>query len=1252
MTGPTSSRPQQLLEELQTLLSTAAQADDLQVLLSPQATALTQALWDSHDAPENDLDICHALGWWHWLRSQVLPEGEGQRDLRTALALLELVYLNEPEDIPEALRPHFSQTTPTNHPDRPGFLSDLGGALQTRARRTGNTSDLDRAIDVLDQAVTIAPANHPDRPAYLSNLGGALQTRAWRTGNTSDLDRAVDVLDQAVTIAPANHPDRPGFLSNLGGALQTRARRTGNTSDLDRAIDVLDQAVTTNPTNHPDRPAYLSNLSNALRDRYGRTGHTTVLDRAITAIEQAVTTTPTKHPDRPGYLSNLGGALQTRARRTGNTSDLDRAIDVLDQSVTITPANHPERPGFLSDLGAALQTRYGRTGDTTVLDRAVDVLDLAVTSAPANHPERPGFLSDLGAALQTRYGNTGDTTVLDRAVDVLDLAVTSAPANHPERPGFLSDLGAALQTRSVRTGDTTVLDRAVDVLDQAVTITPANHADRARHLSNLGAALQTRSVRTGDTTDLDRAVDVLDQAVATTPANHTNLTGYLSNLGNALRTRYERTGNTSDLDRAIEVLDQAVTSAPTNHPNRAGFLSNLGNALQTRYGHTGNTSDRDHAIDAFEQAATNTPTNHPNRAGILSNLGNALRTRSGGTGDAVELDRAVDVLDQALTTTPANHPNRAGFLSNLGAALQARSTRTGDATDLDRALSAFHQGALVVSAPPMLRAKAARGWGQCAESAGHWSDAVHGFGVAVELLGQVVPGWLERADQEDRLSQIEGVGSEAAAACLQAGLPERAVELFEQGRGVLFARTLDTRTDLTDLAERHPDLADTFENLSRQLSRPTTDMTGMYGGTATPETGSRDARDRRRAHDQMVALLDRIRGLDGFTKFLLPRPVADLLPAQGAGALVLVNIAELRSDALILTSTGIQTIPLPYATPAAVAERVNRLRAALADLRITNPPEHDVRIDAETHIESVLGWLWDTITEPVLTHLGHTGTPTEGQPWPRVWWCPSGPLAFLPLHAAGRPTQGGSDAVLDRVVSSTIPTIRALQQAQARTASPTTSDDDRVLVAAMPTTPDTDDPDEAALPGVAAETAIISALLLDQVDVLGLPDTPAATFDSVTANLPTHKWVHFACHARTRLDDPSQSALLLTDHRTRPLTVTDLSALRLDRAELAVLSACSTALTGTRLPDEPIHLAAACQLAGYRHVIATLWPLDDGVAVYATGIIYRHLMTTDDGSPAVDADQAAAATHHATRALRHQLPDQPSLWAMLTHTGP
>ena len=49
----------------------------------------------------------------------------------------------------------------------------------------------------------------------------------------------------------------------------------------------------------------------------------------------------------------------------------------------------------------------------------------------------------------------------------------------------------------------------------------------------------------------------------------------------------------------------------------------------------------------------------------------------------------------------------------------------------------------------------------------------------------------------------------------------------------------------------------------------------------------------------------------------------------------------------------------------------------------------------------VLDWLWDAVAEPVLAVLGRTGPPSDGEPGPRVWWCPTGPLTVLPIHAAG-----------------------------------------------------------------------------------------------------------------------------------------------------------------------------------------------------------------------------------------------------------
>lgn len=226
------------------------------------------------------------------------------------------------------------------------------------------------------------------------------------------------------------------------------------------------------------------------------------------------------------------------------------------------------------------------------------------------------------------------------------------------------------------------------------------------------------------------------------------------------------------------------------------------------------------------------------------------------------------------------------------------------------------------------------------------------------------------------------------------------------------------------------------------------------------------------------------------------------------------------------------------------------------------------------------------------------------------------------------------------MISSTIPTVRALLQA--RQASPP-SPDTRVLVVAMPQTPG-----QADLPGAAQEAVTLEHLLAGRVDVLGLPSTAPATYATVTASLPGHTWVHFACHGQSDLTDPSASHLLLTDYQSQPLTVVDLTQARLEGVQLAFLSACTTARTGTDLPDEPIHLAAACQLAGYRHVIATLWPISDADTAWLTKRFYTSIAAISAPTTAA----AATALHNATRRLRSINRTHPSHWAPYTHAGP
>ncbi len=359
-----------------------------------------------------------------------------------------------------------------------------------------------------------------------------------------------------------------------------------------------------------------------------------------------------------------------------------------------------------------------------------------------------------------------------------------------------------------------------------------------------------------------------------------------------------------------------------------------------------------------------------------------------------------------------------------------------------------------------------------------------------------------------------------------------------------------------------------------------------------------------------------IRALDGFEDFLRPPAFAKLAEAAAAGPVVLVNVSARRCDALVLADGGVTVCPLPGLRAEDVVDWANAL------LRLFHRPPATLleNVAAHQRANDLLRWLGANVTAPVLAVTGDA---------PRVWWCPTGPLALLPLHAAVDPATG--ECAMDRVVSSYTPTLRTLIDARARRAG--SARPGRTLLVAMAHTPGA--PDLAVQP----EIDVLTRLLGDRCTLLR-----DAVVADVRDRLGGHPWVHLACHGVQDARRPSQGGVALRDGM---LTVLDIAAMRLPEAELAFLSACQTAATGSALTDEAIHLAAALQVTGFRQVVATLWPVYDQTAPEVARLFYERLA---GGS---DASGAAGALNHAARGLRDAgNAALPGVWAPYIHIGP
>jgi tetratricopeptide (TPR) repeat protein len=950
-------------------------------------------------------------------------------------------------------------------------------------------------------------------------------------------------------------------------------------------------------------------------------------------------------------------------RQALDSADLDLlafVVDLHQRMLDATPADHPGRALFLSNLAIALTTRFERTGALADLDAAIQNLRAAVDTA-ADDAHRARWMSNLGIGLRVRFERTGAQADLDAAIEVGRAAVDATPADDPDRAGAMNNLGYALRLEFERTGALADLDTAIENHREAVEATAADHPERHGRLNNLGIALATRFERTGALTDLDAAILIYREAVDVIPAGHPSRARWMSNLGNALTTRFERTGVQADLDEAIRNHREAVDAIPAAFPDRAAALSNLGNALRAQVERTGTLADLDEAIRIHREAVEATPADHPDRAGRLNNLGNALGERFERTGAQADLDEAIRIHREAVEATPADHPDQSMYLLNAASALRSRFERTRAQADLEVALSAFARAAGVGSAAPSVRISAARAAAGLAAPSDP-ARAADLLETAVLLLPEVAPRQLERGDQQYAIGRFAGLAEDAAALSLAdpAGTSrqraERALRLLEAGRAVLLSQALDTRSDLTDLRAYRPDLAARFADLRAQFDRAlTTDALTLNSASGTDAAARRERRaeGRRILADDLNATLAQIRAQAGFASFALLPATEELLAQAVPGPVVLFNISRYRSDALLVSSDAVAALELPVLTRDALIDQINAFYQAMDAAH--NPGPGADRAGAQATIREILAWLWDAAAEPVLAALGYTGGLGPDVPWPRVWWAAGGLLGLLPLHAAGhhsRRPDAQQRTVMDRVVSSYTPTIRALRYARQHASRPAAAQHKptgHALIVAMPSTPGF-----GRLPNVPAETAMLRTRLPRPVVLTESIDDSAVTEHTPTranvlGQLPGCAIAHFACHGISDSTDPSQSQLVLQDYHDAPFTVASLAPVDLDQAQLAYLSACNTTLSrATELLDEGIHLTGAFQLAGFPHVIGTLWAISDQLAVEIASAFYADLSTSAGG---LDTSHAARALNNAMRSARDTYPITPSLWAAYLHAG-
>jgi CHAT domain-containing protein len=1025
-----------------------------------------------------------------------------------------------------------------------------------------------------------------------------------RTGTRPGRAAAAKVAQAA---AAASGPVRITLLGQLAMILALEYDATAEPADLDQAVRAAEAAVealrATPVADTLTRCEALTVAGHLHGRRFQLRGEAAGIDLAVARYTEAIgLLDPADTGNHLTLAAAVAGAHLLRHQHDGDPAALDRAAQVARSAAARAAGELLTPPAALRLLQARILTaRYHRDQDPAALAEASVLLDRVCAELPRYDREYAAAQALFADVLMLRHAERAEPGLLGRAVEA---ARTAAAAGAP-RDGYGVDLARAILAQRP---DPARLDEAAGALRTFLAATGPEWIDWPIAVGHLIETLRRTAELGPGEGDLAEAITWGRRALAVLDAGHPVRPLVAANLIAALVDR----GDAEALGEA-RGLSGVAAGPVTGHPRRATAGFDPAYARVAAHLAAGDRESLERARGIVIGLVAAVPAGE-DRPAVLTAAAVALTGQHGG--DRAELiDLAVRYADEAVGLTPPGHPALATRKQALGNALRLRHVLRGDPPALAAALDHLRDArrmlaptdprrapigadlgrTLVLQAGPRLLGAAVRLFREGArsvtaparlrvEAAAEWAT----FAALACDPDQAVEGYQAVLELLPLTVPFEpGRTAPTEAGTLAA---DAAAVLLDHGDPGGAVAALEQGRTLLLAAQlgQHPDVTLLGERHPRRLAELVAVRAGLDADLpAEPDVTT--AGQRLRLAAQWDVALAGIRAEPGFERFLLPPD----LTGWPAGTVAVLNVSRFRCDALLLGDGGIRVVPLTgldadmaYVKAAAFAAAV-RDAAALPDDRLA----------AERRIAAILAWLEQTVTGPVLAEVPASG---------RLWWMPTGPLAALPVHAAA-----------DGPVSSYAPTLRSLLDSRTGVAAPARG------TTAVVVAPDV--ADAAVLPGAESEADVVAARFPGAV-LAGYPGDEEAL-----RLVATSSWLHLACHATPR-------GLLLGTVKLDPA---EIAGARAADGRLAFLSA-----GGPAPGEESPALAGAFHAAGYRHVIATLWPGDGSDTVVRD--FYRGL----PAGPAEAAEGAARALHDAVTAARRRHPDRPSLWARYVHLGP
>ena len=788
---------------------------------------------------------------------------------------------------------------------------------------------------------------------------------------------------------------------------------------------------------------------------------------------------------------------------------------------------------------------------------------------PLGHAYHTRILQNLGVAFVICYDQDGNVVDLNRAIEIQQRRLDLCPIEHPEHVSALGDLAMSLSKHYWIQRHTAVLNRLTEMHQKWLDMCPPGHLYHTSALGELGVLLWERYNVQKNITDLNRSIEMAEKLLHLCPPGDPLHSTALNHLACSLHARYQRQHHLIDLNRAIDLLETSYLQCCSHsHPKRGVSILNLAFSLLDRYYEMGDKSDLDRANAMFKDALWAFAVHHQCFAFNASLLARTTLL---------------------VSSSPPRYPDQ-------------------PLPSVDEAFEAYRLLKKCAPAASWEPWYATQDWVKDAEKYGHPS-VLEAYQTSLNALDRFTSLDSSLDSRHEMMqSTVADLANDAFSCATRHRNFQMAVELLEQGRGILWnqlARFDISMVALESQGDQGHELGRKFTQLSASLKKH------------AQRSGDRDADPYWRVQEEWQRVVDKIRSLDGFSRFLLPPHFDDLRQAAENGPVIIVNASKYTCGALIvLCSRAPLRVPLRCSI-----DDIDQLCLQLAKL---TQDSHAYGKHRELYVKEVLRDLWSSVVEPITSVLENDVQLPAGS---RIWWCPTSKFTLLPLHAAG-PHQQGKKNFMDIYISSYAPSLSALlrardrlrSQREARNASGSPS---VVSFAAVGQAYPSADTGLGQLPEVEHEIQRIRNETSMPANVKFKTVTgAAASIEGAVQAFRDHRWIHVASHGAQHAEKPFESWFAMGDGK---LTLMRIIQERYTNSEFAFLSACHTAKGDASTPDEVLHLAAGMQFAGFNGVIGTLWRVDDAIAHQVVTRFYREMFKY----PVVDFEHAAAALNTA-----------------------